>query len=61
MGTQATDRGRETREEKALDKSLEDTFPASDPSSVTRAPRQKRHTAKAPPTGADRTTPKTPR
>ncbi len=31
-------------EERLLDKSIEDTFPASDPSAVTRAPRDKRET-----------------
>ena len=47
----------EKKEEKLLDKSLEDSFPASDPSSVTRAPKEKRETAKPPAQGADRKTP----
>lgn len=37
-----------TNTEKILDKSLEDSFPASDPPSVTRAPADKRET-KVPP------------
>jgi hypothetical protein len=45
------------REDKLLDKSLEDTFPASDPSSVTRAPKEKRETARPPSEGADRQPP----
>ena len=48
------------KEEKLLDKSLEDTFPASDPSSVTRAPREKRETTQPPTQGADRKTPARP-
>lgn len=45
------------KEEKLLDKSLENTFPASDPSSVTRAPKEKRETKRPPEGGADRQTP----
>ncbi len=45
------------REDKLLDRSLEDTFPASDPSSVTRAPKEKRETAQPPAHGADRKPP----
>jgi hypothetical protein len=48
------------KEEKLLDKSLEDTFPASDPSSVTRAPKDKRETVRPPSGGADRQPPATP-
>jgi hypothetical protein len=48
------------KEEKLLDKSLEDTFPASDPSSVTRAPKEKRDTVRPPSQGADRMPPATP-
>ncbi|MFC0219884.1 hypothetical protein ACFFJ7_15950 [Pseudochelatococcus lubricantis] len=38
-----------TDTEKILDKSLEDSFPASDPSSVTREPADKRETKEPPP------------
>lgn len=51
----------EDKEERLLDKSLENSFPASDPSSVTRAPREKRETTRPPPTGADRKTPTPPK
>lgn len=48
------------REERQLDRSIENSFPASDPSSVTRAPRERRYTAEPPETGADRKTPAKP-
>lgn len=35
-------------DERLLDESLEETFPASDPSSVTRTPKDKRDTAQPP-------------
>lgn len=43
--------------EDKLDQSLEDSFPASDPPSMTRAPADKSSTKYPPPTGADRKTP----
>ncbi len=45
-------------EEKLLDQTLEATFPASDPSSVTRAPKEKRETSTPPDSPADRKTPR---
>ena len=57
---QTTPHPEKKKEEKLLDKSLEDTFPASDPSSVTRAPKEKRETAQPPAQGADRKPPATP-
>ena len=47
MTSQDNDRGAKTekgKDERQLDKALEDTFPASDPPSVTRAPKDKRET-----------------
>jgi hypothetical protein len=46
-------------EQRQLDKSLEDSFPASDPSSVTRAPKEQRFTP-PPPHAKDRKTPAKP-
>lgn len=43
--------------EDKLDQSLEDSFPASDPPSMTRAPAGKSSTKFPPPTGASRKTP----
>jgi hypothetical protein len=43
--------------ERKLDDSIEDTFPASDPPSVTRAPPEKSETKIPPPGTADRKTP----
>ncbi|CAH1667893.1 hypothetical protein [Chelatococcus asaccharovorans] len=43
--------------EDKLDQSLEDSFPASDPPSMTRAPADKSSTKFPPPTGASRKTP----
>lgn len=43
--------------EDKLDESLEDSFPASDPPSMTRAPKDKSSTKYPPPTGANRKTP----
>lgn len=40
-------------EEDLLDKAIEDTFPASDPPSVTRAPRERRETKEAPDQAAE--------
>lgn len=54
-----TSRPEKKKEDKLLDKSLEDSFPASDPSSVTRAPKEKRETARPPSEGADRKPPAT--
>ena len=54
-----TPRPEKRKEDKLLDKSLEDTFPASDPSSVTRAPKEKRDTTRPPSEGADRQPPPT--
>ncbi|MFC0282829.1 hypothetical protein ACFFJB_04270 [Camelimonas abortus] len=47
-------------EEAQLDESIEESFPASDPSSVTRAPREHRYTVEPPEEGADRRTPANP-
>jgi hypothetical protein len=60
MKRQETPHPEKKKEEKLLDKSLEDSFPASDPSSVTRAPKEKRETAQPPAEGADRKPPVTP-
>ena len=38
-------RSAKAKDERQLDKSLEDSFPASDPSSVTRAPQEQRFVA----------------
>jgi hypothetical protein len=54
-----TPRSEKRKEDKLLDKSLEDTFPASDPSSVTRAPKEKRETTHPPSEGAHRQPPPT--
>ncbi|CAH1660794.1 conserved hypothetical protein [Hyphomicrobiales bacterium] len=53
-----TERKETTRAiEDKLDQSLEDSFPASDPPSMTRAPADKSSTKYPPPTGANRKTP----
>jgi hypothetical protein len=41
----AESRSAKAKDERQLDKSLEDSFPASDPSSVTRAPKAQRFVA----------------
>lgn len=48
------------REEAQLDESIDESFPASDPSSVTRSPRDKRYAVKAPEHGGHRRTPAKP-
>lgn len=44
-------------EEDILDKQLEDSFPASDPPNLTRAPKDKRDQVQPPENTADRRTP----
>lgn len=49
-----------SREEAALDESIEESFPASDPSSVTRAPREQRYAVEPDEHSVDSKTPRTP-
>lgn len=59
QGNAAKDpKGDRKAEERLLDDAIEDTFPASDPPSVTRAPKDKRETATPPDSPADRKTPR---
>ncbi len=57
-GTAPDAKNERKAEEKLLDESIEDTFPASDPPSVTRAPKDKRETSTPPDSPADRKTPR---
>jgi len=52
--------GTDRSTERKLDDSIEDSFPASDPPSVTRAPPEKSETKTPPPDGANRKTPASP-
>lgn len=51
---------KDRQEERLLDKAIEDTFPASDPLSVTRAPKDKRTTPPPHARGRDRRPPARP-